>query len=96
MKYNQYAIKNNKGESEMTNKFMYNGLAFEPLKNLEGNAANFEAISKRIRDIGITPDEWDYDEFYDVAKKNNAVVDLYKVGDYTVIPARNHLFKYEG
>lgn len=79
----------------MTSKFEYKGLLFEPIGNLKSNAANFEAISKRIRDIGLTPSNWNYDEFYKVAKENNAVVDLYKVGDYTVIPAENYLFKYE-
>lgn len=76
------------------NGFYYEGLLFEPIGNLSGHDADFHAISRRIEDIGLTPSNWNYDEFYKVAKENNADVDLFKVGEYTVIPASNYLFKY--
>jgi len=75
--------------------FNYEGLTFKPLKNLKGEASKFENISDRISNIGITPKNWNYKEFYKIAKENNAEVDLFEVNSITVIPTTNCLFKYK-
>ncbi|MFW6025599.1 MAG: hypothetical protein ACOCRX_04590 [Candidatus Woesearchaeota archaeon] len=74
--------------------FYYKGLKFKPIKYLKEKEADFAEISKKITDIGITPDNWDYDEFYKIAEENSATVDLYKVNGNIVIPSTNYLFQY--
>ena len=74
--------------------FEYGGLKFRPLRNFKGEESNFENVSKRLKNIGITPKSWNYYEFYKIAKENNANVDLFEVNGITVIPTNNYLFKY--
>lgn len=76
------------------NTFTYEGLEFKPLKNLKGKASDFNEISMRIKDIGITPEGWNYNKFYELAKANNAEVDLFEVNGRVAIPAQNYLFRY--
>lgn len=75
--------------------FTYEGLTFKPMKTLRGKDSDFFEISKRINNIGITPNNWSYNEFYRVAKENGAgKIDLFEVNGITVIPASRILFEY--
>jgi hypothetical protein len=76
--------------------FVYCGLTFRPLGNLNKKESDFFAISKRIKDVKITPKNWDYEKFYKAAKTNNSYVDLFEVNGITVIPTRERLFQYQG
>ncbi|QDX94721.1 hypothetical protein EEL30_22020 [Brevibacillus laterosporus] len=76
--------------------FTFEGLQFKPLNTLKGKQGEFFAISKRISDKGLTPEDWNYDEFYQVAKENGAgEIDLFEMNGKVVIPAENYLFEYK-
>jgi len=73
--------------------FVYEGLIFIPIRQL--NKSDLFEISKRINDIKITPKNWDYDKFYEVAKEHGAGhIDLFEVNGITVIPTARVLFEY--
>ncbi|EOU1990248.1 hypothetical protein BFS06_11510 [Clostridium perfringens] len=82
----------------MKKSFEYKGIKFKAYRNLKDKSNTFEDISLRIKDVGVTPEAWDYDEFYKIAGKNDCVFDLYKIShegkDIIVIPGKNYLFKY--
>ncbi|MDC0764866.1 hypothetical protein POF51_29530 [Brevibacillus sp. AG] len=76
--------------------FTYRGREFKALRKLKGKEETFEAVSKRIHDIGITPANWNYREFYKVASENGAgEIDLFEMDKITVIPAEYSLFQYK-
>ncbi len=75
--------------------FVYEGLIFIPIRQLNKNESDFFEVSKRINDIKITPKNWDYDKFYKVAKEHGAGhIDLFEVNGITVIPSARVLFEY--
>jgi hypothetical protein len=79
------------------NSFNYLGLTFVPYRQLAKKEDTFEAISRRIKHINITPKGWNYDEFYETAKRaseSNATIDIFKCNGYIVIPATNYIFEY--
>ena len=80
------------------NSFTYKGLTFVPYKKLKGQEADFHAISKKLRDIKITPHGWDWNEFYKAAKSSSAKnlqFDLFICNGQTVIPCSRILFAYK-
>lgn len=84
----------------MEKEFKAFGLKFKPLKTLKGKESKFENISKRINEIGLTPKNWNYKEFYEIASKFNCLkIDLFEIEikevKYVIIPATNYLFQYK-
>jgi hypothetical protein len=75
-------------------KFIYQGLEFEPFRNLKGKEDDFERITHKTFSTCISPENWNYEEFYKTAKQNNADVDLFKCQGLIVIPSMNELFGY--
>jgi hypothetical protein len=80
-------------------KFEYKGLTFEPLKDIYVRGSEeekFQKITRRCVDYQLTPEGWNYDEFYKIAEQNDAVADIYNLIDrnYPVIPSTNYLFYY--
>ena len=87
-----------KTASPIQNSFNFRGLTFTPYKALKGKSSDFQAISRRIQDINITPKGWNWSKFYDAAKKanpDNATIDLFICHGQTVIPCENYLFAYK-
>lgn len=83
---------------EIQNTFKYKGLSFVPFKKLKTHEADFHVVSKKLRDIKITPSGWNWNKFYEAAKKanpDNAQIDLFICNGRTVIPCENTLFGYE-
>ncbi len=76
--------------------FTYLGLEFTPIRTLKGKAASYDNISRRISGNELnTPYSWNYNEFYELAKKHGAgKVDIFKVNDKDRIPGTNYLFYY--
>jgi hypothetical protein len=75
--------------------FNYKGLQFEAYRNLTERESDFEKISKRITIAALTPDNYNYNEFYEVAKKNKAYVDLFKCNGNVILPCKSNLFIYK-
>ena len=73
--------------------FEYKGLVFEAYKTLKSN--DYVKTMRKCRKSNITPEGYDYHEFYKLAKKNDACTDLYKVNDCIVIPGSSCIFYYD-
>ena len=81
----------------MKNKsFEYKGVVFEAYKNVKNRAkdAHFQVMQKCTKS-DITPEGYDYYEFYKIAKKHGAYTDLYKVNGRVCIPSLNLIFYYD-
>lgn len=75
--------------------FEYLGLTFKPLRELKGKDADFNDISNYITLSGKTPKNWNYEEFYELAKKNGAArIDIFLIDNKEMIPASSCLFYY--
>lgn len=75
-------------------KFTYKGLEFEPLGDL-GKNKTFDKIMRETFSLSFSPPDWNYEEFYRVAKENDCDVDLFICNGIVVIPVTNYLFGYE-
>lgn len=73
--------------------FIYKDIIFTPYKNISQKLTFFD-IMQKVSTCFATPEGYDYNEFYRVAKENDADVDLFVTGDNVVIPALNTLFYY--
>lgn len=80
------------------NGFKYKGLTFIPYRQLRTSEADFQAVSRQLRDIKITPPGWNWNKFYLAAKKanpENAQIDLFICNGHVVIPCAETLFAYK-
>ncbi|WP_047154493.1 hypothetical protein [Aneurinibacillus tyrosinisolvens] len=75
--------------------FTYEGMVFKPLRKLVGKESDFSSISNRLNNIGLTPANWNYERFYQIAKAAQADdYDLFEINGKVVIPSLNYLFEY--
>jgi len=76
--------------------FRYLGMLVKPYKTLTGEDSTFASISRRLINENDTPEGWDYDEFYSIARTHGAgEVDLFIVRGALRCPASNYFFHYK-
>lgn len=85
--------------------FMYKGIEFKPKRKLEGLESDFFRMIERCKYIrGLTPEGWDYDEFYDLVQDTLSIwgrkcdiFEIVNIPEYKgmeFIPASGELFRY--
>ncbi len=80
--------------------FKYLNRTYKPLKTLKGKESDFFEICKHQGTVEFTPQKWNYNKFYEIAKKNGAgKIDIFIINvkgiEYQVIPGTNYLFVYK-
>lgn len=78
--------------------FKYLGRVYCPIKTLDDLELS-EAIKIIKTENNLTPKNWNYDNFYKIANKNNCnLIDVFQITInkriYNVIPGTNYLFEY--
>lgn len=74
--------------------FEYLGLTFKPVKQWRGRAASMKIAMSRMKDVGITPAGWNWNDFYKAAGEENGKIDVFSLNGEEVVPTGGYLARY--